>query len=92
MEEVVIDGFVDGVLSVTGTSDPVTGLTNGSTLVTCAGLDEKRVRVFRGSTHIAGIPDIISNNFYTKYIIDSYITFSQQLIAGEYIYIKTIPV
>lgn len=86
----VIESFVDNVTSVTGTSDPVVGLTAGSSVVACDALDGNRVRVIRGMLPLIGF-DTNTGDFYTKFVTDNAIVFNQPLLAGEYVYIKTIP-
>lgn len=90
MSEVVIEAFVDNSIAVSGTVEPIVGLTDGSSVITCNGIDEKRVFVIRGILLLPGIPGF--GDFYTKYIGDNLLTLSQPLVAGEYLYIKTIPV
>lgn len=91
MEEVVIEGFVDGAVVVTGTSDPVNGIVNGSFVITCNGIDEKRIRLIRGFIPMPAY-DLNIGDFYIKNVADNYLTLNKQLVSGEYIYIKTIPV
>lgn len=88
---VVIQSVVDGVPLVTGTSDAVTGITNGSSVVTCAAFAFVRVFVERGSVQIPGFDPGDGSNWYTKNLADDFITFNNPLVTGELIYIETIP-
>ena len=91
MTTTVIEAFVDNVISATGTSNPVGGVTAGSTVITCADLYGNRVRVIRGILPMLSF-DTGGSDYYTKFIIDTFITLNQPLQANEYLYIKTIPV
>lgn len=88
---VVVECIVDGTPVVTGTVESVTGITDGSTVVTCNAFANVRVRVSRGNIFIPGINPLDGSNYYTKVITDNFITFSSPLVNGEFIYIETIP-
>lgn len=90
MEEVVIEAFIDSVQSVTGTSDPISGMTDGSSVLSCDGIADKRVFIMRGGFKLPQVTGF--GSYYTKFIVDNLITFSSPLVAGEHLYIKTIPV
>ncbi len=88
---IVIQGNVGGTIDVTGTSDPVTGIANGSSVVTCLGFYNKRVLVMRGGMIIPGIDPGGGGSYYTKNDTDTFITFFYPLVTDEAIYIETIP-
>lgn len=88
---VVVQAVVDGALSVTGTFDPVTGLTDGSSVVSSNAFANARVFVERGNVQIPGIDPGDGSMYYTKVTGATNITFSSPLVAGEFIYIQTIP-
>lgn len=87
---VVIQAVVDGTLYVTGTVDPVTGITGGSTVISCGAFAGRRIFMERGSVMTPGIDPGDGSNFYTKNVGDSFITLSAALAPGELIYIETI--
>ncbi len=88
---IVIEGSVDGTITVTGTSDPVTGLTDGSTVITCDGFIGVRIILERGNLHVPGTDLGDGTTFYTKVLENNYIELSNALAPGEPIYIQTIP-
>lgn len=88
---VVVQCVVDGVPKVTGTSNPVTGIVNGSLVITCAAFAGVRVFIERGNVQVPGIDPGDGSNFYTKDVDDNFITLSAALATGEFIYIETIP-
>jgi len=88
---ITIHAIVDGTVVVTGTTDPVTGLTSGNAVVSCNGFAGVRVLVFRGQFPLPGIDPGGGESFYTKNLADNFITFSENLVNDEYIYIETIP-
>jgi hypothetical protein len=92
MTTTVIEAFVDNVISVTGASNPVSGVTNGSTVISCNDLYGNRVRVIRGIFPIISFDPGGGVDYYTKFVVDTFLTLNNPLVAGEYIYIKTIPV
>lgn len=87
---VVVQAVVDGAVNVTGTFDAVTGIVNGSLVVTCDAFAGKRVFVERGSIQIPGIDPGDGSQYYTKVFADNFIMFSSPLNSGEFIYIETI--
>ncbi len=90
-ETIVIEALVDSAPVVTGTTDPVTGITDGSSVITCDGFAGVRVIVERGNIPLPGIDPGGGGAFYTKNLADNFITLSDGLVNGEYIYIQTIP-
>lgn len=90
-EVVIIQAVVDGEPVVTGTTEPVTGLTDGSTVVSCAAFAGVRVEVHRAGQLNPGIDPSDGSTYHTKILADDFITFSDPLVAGEFIYIETIP-
>lgn len=88
---IVIQAVVDSTLSVTGTSYPVTGITDGSTIINCFAFANVRLFVERGSVQIPGINPGDGSMYYTKNLADTFITLNTPLTSGELIYIETIP-
>lgn len=88
---VIVQAVVDSTPNVTGTFDAVTGLTDGSFVVTCAAFAGVRVYVERGNIMNPGIDPGEGSQWHTKNFADNFITFSSALVAGEFIYIETIP-
>ncbi len=87
---VVVQAGVDGVPNITGTFDIVTGITDGSSVITCDAFAGKRVYVERGNVFNAGIDPEDGSQWHTKVFADNFITFSSPLVSGEFIYIETI--
>lgn len=87
---VVVQAVVDQVPNVTGTFEAVTGIVNGSTVVTCNAFASERVFVERGNIQIPGIDPLDGSQYYIKVFADNFITFSTPLVSGEFIYIETI--
>lgn len=88
---VVVQAVVDQTPNVTGTFDAVTGIVNGSFVVTCAAFAGVRVYVERGGIMNPGIDPLDGSQYHTKNPADNFITFSAPLSAGEFVYIETIP-
>lgn len=88
---IVVEALVDSAPLVTGTIEPVTGITNGSTVITCDGFAGVRVIVERGNIPLPGIDPGGGGAFYTKVLEDNFITLSAAMVTDEYIYIQTIP-
>lgn len=79
-----------GVTSlITGTTDVVTGLEDGSSIVTCNALAGKLVNIIRGNTPIPRIDPGDGSNYFTKMQALASITFSTPLVLGEFIQIQT---
>lgn len=90
-DTVVIEAVVDEEPIITGTTEIVEGIVDGSTTVTSAAFVGVRVIVIRGNIPIPGIDPLDGSNFFTKLLASDFITFSQPLVAGEFIRIQTIP-
>lgn len=90
-DTVVVEAVVDEEPVVTGTTEIVEGIVDGSTTVTSAAFVGVRVIVIRGNIPIPGIDPLDGSNFFTKLLASDFITFSQPLVAGEFIRIQTIP-
>lgn len=87
---IVIQCVVGKTPSVTGTLEPVTGITDGSTIVTCSALANKRVYVERGNVFNPGIDPEDGSMWHIKVFAEDFITFQQPLVDGEFIYIETL--
>lgn len=88
---IVVQAVVGGAISVTGTFDSVTGIANGSTVITCAAFAGARVFIERGNLQIPGIDPGDGSYYYTKVISENFITLNAPQATGEFIYIETIP-
>lgn len=88
---VVIQGFVNGTIDITGTSDSVTGITGGSSFISCSAFGYKRVYIERGGEQILNVDPGDGSAFYTKALSSTVITLNSPLVPGEAIYIQTIP-
>ena len=73
----------------TGTTDLVSGLEAGSSIVTCNALAGKLVNIIRGNTPIPRIDPGDGSNYFTKAREIASITFSTPLVLGEFIQIQT---
>lgn len=89
---VVIEDVIGEDYVITGSSEIVTGLADGSNTVTCAAFVGVRVIVIRGNIPIPGIDPTDGSNYFTKALGSDFITFNNPLVAGEFIRIQTIPV
>lgn len=87
---VTIDGVIGGPISVKGTVNPVSGLSNGSTSISVADFATARVFFIRGGFQLPGIDPGNGSDYYTKVINDDFLTLNSPLVNGETIYIKTI--
>lgn len=87
---IVIQGIVGQAPEVTGTFVTVTGMTDGSSVITCSALANKRVYVERGNIFNPGINPESGGLWHTKALPDDFITFNTPLANGEFIYIETI--
>lgn len=87
---VVVQSIVDGTPNVTGTFDSVTGIVDGSLVITCDAFANKRVYVERGNVFNPGIDPGDGSQWHGKILADNFITFSSALVSGEFIYIETI--
>ncbi len=86
-----IEAEIGVSVSIRGTNATVTGLTAGSTSITCAALGGREVEVFRGNIPIAG-PDIAptdGSTYYSKTLLSATIILSNAIVAGEYWKIQT---
>ncbi len=90
MSTVVIECIVGAAPVVTGTAEPVTGLTDGSSVVFCDAFADLRVTVKKNGNRLPRI-DKGDGNYYTKDQIENFISFSNALATGDVIYIETIP-
>lgn len=89
---VIIEAVVDGVVVVSGTTDPVSGIVNGSTTITCNAFAGVRVFVVRGGLPLPGIDPGGGQAHYIKALANNFITLvNGPLVSGETIYIETIP-
>lgn len=90
-ETVVIESAIDGVISITGTLETVSGLSSGSNTVTSNAFIGVRVIVIRGNVPIPGIDPLDGSQYFTKALMSDFITLSEDLAPEEFIRIQTIP-
>lgn len=88
---VVIQAVIGGSISVTGTLESVTGIADASSIITSEAFRNVRVFIERGNIQIPGIDPGDGSQYYTKAFSSNTITLSTPLVAGEFIYIETIP-
>lgn len=91
MNTIVIEARVGQTPVVTGTSDPVTGISAGSTVISCSGFAGVRVQIERGHIPLYSIDETDGTAYYTKVLADGFITLSVALVEDELLYIQTIP-
>lgn len=90
-DTVVVENVIGDTAVVTGTSEDVTGLTDGSNTITSNAFIGVRVIVVRGNIPIPGIDPGDGSKYFTKSLGSDYITLSSPLVAGEFIRVQTIP-
>ncbi len=88
---VVIQAVVGGTVSITGTSETITGITDGSSVITSEALRYVRVFLERGNIQVPGIDPADGSMWYQKNFSDNFITLNTPLVNGELIYLETIP-
>lgn len=91
MNTVVIQCITDQAPLVTGTSSPVTGITAGSTVITCAAFAGVRITMERGHMPVYSVDETDGSVYYTKNLADDFITLGTELQPSEFVYIQTIP-
>lgn len=84
----IAEGVVGGNMHTLGFDDPVSGLTDGSQVVTSNDFAGKYVRVFRGSLPVPGIDTGDGGLYYSKSLGNNFISFNQPMADGEYIRIE----
>lgn len=87
---IIIECVIGNAPVVIGTAEPVVGLTNGSTVVTCQALMNRRVMIVRGSIPVPMIDPLDGSGYATKVLGANNISFSMPLAIGEYVKIQTI--
>lgn len=88
---VVIEAVVDQTLQISGTSEPVTGITEESNTIISNAFAGVRIIMIRGFLPIPGIDPGDGSNYFTKQLASDFITLSDPLTEGEFIRIQTIP-
>lgn len=91
MKKVVVEAVIGHIVKVTGTSQPVTGVTTGSSVITSLAFKNVRVIVERDGIRLIGLNPGGGNNYYTKAISSTSIVLNTVLVADESVYIQTIP-
>lgn len=82
-------GLIDVI--IVGTTETVTGVTAGSSIVTCnsfAGVPATDFEIIRGNVPIPNIDPLDGSNFFTKVTSNNYLQTNNPLVAGEYLKIK----
>jgi hypothetical protein len=90
MVDIVVECIVGLSPVVTGTDEVVYGISDGSSVISCAAFAGVRVTVERGGTTIPGFDPGNGSAYYTKNLADNFITLNAPLVDGEYLYIQTI--
>lgn len=88
---VVVEDVIGEDYVITGATDAVSGLADGSNTITSNAFIGVRVIVVRGNIPIPGIDPGDSSNYFTKALASNYITLNNILVDGEFIRIQTIP-
>jgi len=88
---IIIQCVIGNAYVISGSSETVTGLSSGSTVVSSDDFASVRVEVTRGSLIIPSINPLDGGQFFTKSLPSASITLSSPLSLGEFIIIKTIP-
>lgn len=90
-DTVVIEAVIGQEPVVTGTTEEVTGIEDGSNTITCDAFEGVRVIIIRGNVPIPGIDPLDGSYWFTKLLASNFITLNQPLVTGEFIRIQTIP-
>ncbi len=90
--EVTIDAVVGGTIQVKGTVEPVTGLVDGSTVITCDGFIEKRIYMTKNGLQLPLVQYAPGVLHHTKFILDNFISLNAPINNGDVIYIETISI
>ncbi len=88
---VVIQAIVGEDPEITGTTELVTGIEDGSNTITSNAFVGVRVIIIRGFLPIPGIDPGDGSNFFTKLLASDFITLNEPLEPGEFLRIQTIP-
>lgn len=72
-----------------GTTQVATGLTAGSTSISCNAFANTYVNIIRGNVPIPRINPMDGSNYFTKVYASTIISLSSPLVAGEFIQIQT---
>lgn len=80
----IIEGVVGGTVRVIGTNDPVSGIADGSTMISSDVFAGMHVRVVRGNLVVPGIDPMDGGMYFDKVQANDFIALSQPLINGEY--------
>lgn len=84
--EVTIDAKIGGTIQVKGTTDPVSGLVDGSLVITCDAFIEKRIFMMKNGFHLP------LYNGHTKFVLDNFISLNVALLNDDIVYIETISI
>jgi hypothetical protein len=89
----VIQGIIGQTPILKGITASVTGIANGSYVVTCndfTNVKDTDFFIIRGNTYIPSVNPLDGSNYYTKETVDNFITFNTPLATGEYLKIQII--
>jgi len=90
--EVTIDAVVGGASKIEGTVEPVTGLVDGSTVISCDGFIEKRIYMTKNGLHLPLLEYAPGVLHHTKFILDNFISLNAPINTDDVIYIETISI
>ncbi len=88
---IIIECVIGNAYTISGSNATVTGLTDGSTSISCADFANVRVEVIRGNVPQPNTNPLDGSSYITKILSGTTITLSTGLVTSEYIKIKTIP-
>jgi hypothetical protein len=88
--DITVESVIGTSVSISGVAVVVTGLTNGSTVISSSAFANKSVSIIRGSVTLPGIDPGGGGQYYTKVLSSPNITLSSALMTGDYIKIQTL--
>lgn len=88
---IIIESVTGGILQITGTTQPVTGLQAGSTSIQCSDFINKEIKIIRGSIFVSGINKGDGSTYFSHTPASDIIVLSNPIDPGEYIRIEAFP-
>lgn len=84
----IIESVIKSVVNVIGTDAVITGLDEGSVVITCDAFADKYLRIVRGNFPTPGIDPEDGSNYFTKSFGANFFMLSSPLSEGEYLKIE----